>query len=62
MENVSSAVISILKELKIDTLFVIPGSLMEILYDIANDGSFNVISACHEEQLGYMAMGYYNAT
>ena len=62
MENVSSAVISILKKLKIDTLFVIPGSLMEILYDIANDGSFNVISACHEEQLGYMAMGYYNAT
>lgn len=62
MENVSSAVISILKSLNIDTLFVIPGSLMEILYDIAHDGSFNVISACHEEQLGYMAMGYYNST
>lgn len=62
MESLNSSIIVILKKLNVDTLFVIPGSLMEILYDIHNDGSFKIISAYHEEQLGYMAMGYYNAT
>lgn len=51
----------LLREINPEVVFVIPGSLLEILDDIEVTNT-KIITAYHEEQLGYMAIGYYYET
>lgn len=51
----------LLKLINSEMIFVIPGSLLEILDDI-DTSKTKIVSAYHEEQLGYMAIGYYYET
>lgn len=51
----------VLEKIEWDTLFVIPGSLLDVLLEI-DTGDKKIITAYHEEQLGYMAIGYYLET
>lgn len=62
MERIISAVPEILQRLDITTVFVIPGSLMEVLSELDEDPKINLVTAYHEEQLGFMAIGYYQMT
>lgn len=51
----------LLKAINSEVIFIIPGSLTEILDEI-NITETEIITAYHEEQLGYMAIGYYYET
>ena len=59
--NSEYSIIDILKEINCDTVFVIPGSLINILYEL-DTNNIKIINAFHEEQLGFMAIGYYLQT
>ena len=59
--NSEHSIIDILKNINCDTVFVIPGSLINILYEL-DANNIRIINAFHEEQLGFMAIGYYLQT
>ena len=59
--NSEHSIIDILKNINCDTVFVIPGSLTNILYEL-DTNNIRIINAFHEEQLGFMAIGYYLQT
>lgn len=59
--NEKRLVSDLLRAINPEVVFVIPGSLLEILDDI-DDAKTKIITAYHEEQLGYMAIGYYYET
>lgn len=50
-----------LRQAGIRTLFTIPGSLMPLLHESRSAG-LRLYTSTHEESLGYMAIGYYEAT
>lgn len=62
MERLSYQIIKILKQSGVKTLFTIPGSLLELLKDFSSDKDIDIYTATHEEQLGYMAIGYYHSS
>ena len=59
--NEKCLVSDLLRTINPEVVFVIPGSLLEILDDI-DAAKTKIITAYHEEQLGYMAIGYYYET
>lgn len=60
--EIGSCLVSILKRHNIKVLFTIPGSLLDLLHDFSCEHNIEIFTATHEEQLGYMAMGYYHST
>ena len=59
--NSEYSIIDILKNINCDTVFVIPGSLINILYEL-DTNNIRIVNSLHEEQLGFMAIGYYLQT
>ena len=62
MERLSCQIINILKRNDVKALFTIPGSLLDLLRDFSEDKEIEIYTASHEEQLGYMAIGYYHSS
>lgn len=62
METLSKHIINIFKRYEVKALFTIPGSLLELLGHFSKDNEIEIFTATHEEQLGYMAIGYFHAS
>ena len=52
----------VLESAGLTAVFTIPGSLMKLLDSLSRRDSFELFSSSHEEILGYMSIGYWEAT